>query len=152
MRKTSLFLCLVLLVGCFVPSSNVVTPDKPKPSVTIEFGFDSTVPKAMKGHRKEALKLATVADEYARQLKYDGTLDKPAISTTAGVQQAFKSVLDHVYQGKPAVTKEGAKALNSVLEKELQPDGKGHELTPESRDKAVRIFRSYAAALREVVQ
>jgi len=149
MKRISIFLCLVLLVGCFVPSEDIVTPDNPVPVIKIEFGFDSTVPQAMRGHRKEALRLAAVADEYARQLKYDGTLDKPAISTTTGVQQTFKSVLSHMYQGKPAVTKKAATILNDVLEKELQPDGKGHDLTPELRDKAVRIFRSYAAALRE---
>jgi len=141
---------LVLLVGCFFPTNTVVTPDKPKPSVTIEFGFDSTIPEAMRGHSVQALALARVADEYARQLKYDGTLDSPSVTTTTGIQRTFKSVLSHVYQGEPAVTKEGAETLNSVLEKELQPDGKGHELTSELRDKAVRIFKSYSAALREV--
>lgn len=139
---------LFMVAGCLnkadTPDVQPVVPDKP----TQLFGLDETIPGTI-SIPEDAIQLAAVADEYARQIKLDGEQDEPYITTTKIVEERVSELSKYAFGGKALATPAFVKAITDVLAKELENNqDEGQELTPELRNKAISIFKAIAWSLK----
>lgn len=148
-RSSLALLFCVLFAGC--PELKPVPGPAPSPDnrPANTFGFEQSIPPTM-DDRAEAIQLAAVCDEYAKQIAFDGTRTSPAVGTTADVMQRSKKMTEYAFGGHPIATDDLAKLIAKTLDQQLEPDGKAHPMTPELRQKTSDVFKAIAYGLRQV--
>lgn len=139
---------LLLIAGCIKPGPTPTpapTPDTPSST----FGFEVSIPPTMP-NRSDALQLAAVCDEYARQIELDGKQPEPVIVTTKDLETRNAKMQAYAFGGRAIATSGFVEAVNAVQEREFPQGEDAVPVTPEMRQKAVDFYRAIAFGLRQV--
>ena len=155
--RNRLFLNLVFasvlwsVSGCLIDGDQ---PDVPTPQPSPDnivpddlFGFDRTIPGTIPD-RNDALQLAALADEYAKQIEFDGKQDEPQVTTSKQAADRMEMMSKYAFRGRALASKAFADAVAEAVSSELETEEEGRELDSDLRKKTVSMFQALAWSLR----
>jgi hypothetical protein len=137
-----------MLSGCLdKPDGPDVVPPDGRPSNT--FGLEQSIPQTGMTPA-DAVQLAAVCDEYARQIELDGNQSEPVIQTTKDLETRNLKMQTYAFGGRAVATQQFVQVVALTQDREFPQGEEAVPVDAAMRKKASEFYRAIAYSLRMV--